>query len=260
MEWIQSILNAENGSPVQLITITICIVVLLILITWVFRKIAGTAARRNARNRIPRLSVTDWTSVGEKHQLVLVRRDNVEHLLLIGGNSDVVVENNIVRVQPTSRPAPASTSQPTPASSEASPAKAEAAENSTSVVTPAVAATAAAVAAVAVTPETPKAEASVELDVTDEPDLSTPDVEEAVVENATPKVDVEPTSNTAEFENDLIASITDTIEDEVKPAETPAAEAEPQGLSEGKGEDEMQRLLDELAGEAKEAATAKEPA
>ena len=31
---------------------------------------------------------------------MLVRRDNVEHLLMIGGPSDVVVEHNIVRAVP----------------------------------------------------------------------------------------------------------------------------------------------------------------
>ena len=30
-------------------------------------------------------------------ELVIIRRDNVEHLLMIGGPTDVVVEQNIVR-------------------------------------------------------------------------------------------------------------------------------------------------------------------
>src|SRR5262249_60811057 len=35
--------------------------------------------------------------------LILVRRDNVEHLLMSGGATDVVVEANIVRAVPASR-------------------------------------------------------------------------------------------------------------------------------------------------------------
>jgi len=38
--------------------------------------------------------------VDGRRRLVLVRRDNVEHLLMIGGPSDIVVEPNIVRAMP----------------------------------------------------------------------------------------------------------------------------------------------------------------
>jgi flagellar protein FliO/FliZ len=42
-----------------------------------------------------RLALVDWTSIGGGRQLLLVRRDNVEHLILIGGPIDVVVESGI---------------------------------------------------------------------------------------------------------------------------------------------------------------------
>jgi hypothetical protein len=41
--------------------------------------------------------VIDYASVDNRRRLILVRRDNVEHLLMIGGPSDIVVEPNIVR-------------------------------------------------------------------------------------------------------------------------------------------------------------------
>jgi flagellar protein FliO/FliZ len=59
------------------------------------------------RNRQPRLSVLDSAVVDAKRRLVLIRRDNSEHLLLIGGPTDVVVETNINRTgapQGTTRP------------------------------------------------------------------------------------------------------------------------------------------------------------
>jgi hypothetical protein len=43
------------------------------------------------------LAVIDAASVDGRRRLVLIRRDNVEHLLMIGGPTDVVVEQNIVR-------------------------------------------------------------------------------------------------------------------------------------------------------------------
>jgi hypothetical protein len=43
----------------------------------------------------PRLSVTEQVSVDGRRKLVLVRRDDVEHLLMIGGPVDIVVEEKI---------------------------------------------------------------------------------------------------------------------------------------------------------------------
>jgi hypothetical protein len=45
----------------------------------------------------PRLAVIDAASVDGLRRLVLVRRDDAEHLLLIGGATDVVIEPNIGR-------------------------------------------------------------------------------------------------------------------------------------------------------------------
>src|SRR5581483_1053202 len=58
---------------------------------------AGRLGGGNARGRVPRLGVIDYASVDARRRLILVRRDNVEHLLMIGGPTDVVVEANIVR-------------------------------------------------------------------------------------------------------------------------------------------------------------------
>jgi hypothetical protein len=43
----------------------------------------------------PRLSVTEQASIDGRRKLVLVRRDDVEHLLMIGGPVDIVVEEKI---------------------------------------------------------------------------------------------------------------------------------------------------------------------
>jgi flagellar protein FliO/FliZ len=58
----------------------------------------GAGNRQNAsRAHQSRLSMVDQTSIIDGRKLVIVRRDNVEHLLLIGGATDVLVEANIVR-------------------------------------------------------------------------------------------------------------------------------------------------------------------
>ena len=51
----------------------------------------------SARGRQPRLAVIDAAAVDGRRRLILIRRDNVEHLVMIGGPTDVVVEANIVR-------------------------------------------------------------------------------------------------------------------------------------------------------------------
>src|SRR5258706_474614 len=48
----------------------------------------------------PRLAVIDAASVDARRRLILIKRDNVEHLLMIGGPTDIVVESNIGRAGP----------------------------------------------------------------------------------------------------------------------------------------------------------------
>jgi flagellar protein FliO/FliZ len=49
------------------------------------------------RGRQPRLALIEVAGIDTRRSLVLIRRDNVEHLLMIGGPSDLVVESNILR-------------------------------------------------------------------------------------------------------------------------------------------------------------------
>src|SRR5690606_23842764 len=48
------------------------------------------------RARQPRLGIVDVFDLDRQRQLVLVRRDNVEHLVMIGGPTDVLIEANIL--------------------------------------------------------------------------------------------------------------------------------------------------------------------
>lgn len=79
--------------------IAFLIVLALIGVTaWLVRRFgANRLGGAAARGRQPRLAVIDAASVDGRRRLVLIRRDNVEHLLMIGGPTDVVVEPNIVR-------------------------------------------------------------------------------------------------------------------------------------------------------------------
>ena len=47
-----------------------------------------------------RLGIVDAFDLDRHRQLVIIRRDNVEHLIMIGGPNDLVIESDIVRAQP----------------------------------------------------------------------------------------------------------------------------------------------------------------
>jgi flagellar protein FliO/FliZ len=81
------------------IVAVVAILLLLALFAFVLRRLASGAGGLSnlGRNRQPRLGIVDSFALDRQRQLVIVRRDAVEHLLLIGGNSDVVIESNIVR-------------------------------------------------------------------------------------------------------------------------------------------------------------------
>jgi flagellar protein FliO/FliZ len=85
----------------QALTFFFAFVAVLALIgaaAWLVRRFAGNRLGANPnRSRMPRLAVIDAAAVDGRRRLVLVRRDNVEHLLMIGGPTDIVVEPNIVR-------------------------------------------------------------------------------------------------------------------------------------------------------------------
>jgi flagellar protein FliO/FliZ len=83
-----------------------------------WRKFFGTGplSPLGPRGRQPRLAVIDAAAVDARRRLILIKRDNVEHLLMIGGPTDIVVESNIGRAGPIAvsrepRPIPDSTSR-----------------------------------------------------------------------------------------------------------------------------------------------------
>jgi hypothetical protein len=94
-------------TPLTFFFAFVIVLALIGLAAWLVRRFAGNRLGANAnRGRMPRLAVIDAAAVDNRRRLVLVRRDNVEHLLMIGGPSDIVVEQNIVRAMPARDQAP----------------------------------------------------------------------------------------------------------------------------------------------------------
>ncbi|CAD7045181.1 PepSY domain-containing protein [Pseudorhizobium endolithicum] len=65
-------------------------------VLWLVRGRSGPSPFvRGGKNRQPRLQVLDAAAVDTRRRLVLVRRDDTEHLIMIGGPTDIVIESGI---------------------------------------------------------------------------------------------------------------------------------------------------------------------
>ena len=106
---MQYILGLQLSQPLVYIAAFAVILLLLAVLAWVLRRIVTTSRGTDAgtRGRQPRLGIVDTFAIDRQRQLVIVRRDSVEHLLLLGGTSDILIESNIIRAQTNvSIPAP----------------------------------------------------------------------------------------------------------------------------------------------------------
>jgi hypothetical protein len=87
----------------------------LVAVLWIMRNRAPSPFVRGGRNRQPRLQVLDAAAVDARRRLVLVRRDDVEHLVMIGGPTDIVIESRILPAgasEPEQSPARSPSAQP----------------------------------------------------------------------------------------------------------------------------------------------------
>ncbi len=117
MQQLQLLLG-ENGAKFAIWSIIglgalIAILLLILVIRRLFSSSFNMNGSGDRRNRPPRLGVTDFFNLDRQgRRLVIVRRDNVEHLVLIGGPNDILIEQNIIRglrpelpiVEPSARP------------------------------------------------------------------------------------------------------------------------------------------------------------
>ncbi|HLG84369.1 MAG TPA: flagellar biosynthetic protein FliO [Bradyrhizobium sp.] len=99
----------------------LAVLALIGVAAWLVRRFASSRLGASTnRGRMPRLAVIDAAAVDGRRRLVLVRRDNIEHLLMIGGPTDIVVESNIVRASQSREQLPQRTGLPPAATPEPS--------------------------------------------------------------------------------------------------------------------------------------------
>lgn len=144
MDFIENTFGPSGALAFKFVVALVVVLLLIAVLTWVMRQISIGRLGHGGRNRQPRLQIMDATMIDNRRKLVLVRRDDIEHLILIGGGNDVVVEQTIVKGMPASyaqrRPAPNMRQRP--------PAEQEKKRGVESQTPPPVAATTAAAATV----------------------------------------------------------------------------------------------------------------
>jgi flagellar protein FliO/FliZ len=91
----------------------VLVIALIFALAWIAKRL-GFGGRIVAGRGKRRLGIQEVLSLDSKRRLVLLKRDGVEHLLLLGLNDDLVVETGIVSV-------PAEGTADVPASPEKKP-------------------------------------------------------------------------------------------------------------------------------------------
>src|SRR5579871_389485 len=103
MQWLDQLPFADNR-VVQMGFLAACGIAALVVLAILYRLVFAHRLRvPGGRTRQPRLGLVDAFSLDGQRQLVLVRRDNVEHLVMIGGPNDVLVESQINRAAAPAR-------------------------------------------------------------------------------------------------------------------------------------------------------------
>jgi flagellar protein FliO/FliZ len=81
---------------VLVIAATLFVIALGALLVWAFRAFFGGQSNSGfMRPRDKRLGVVETATVDAKRKLLLVRRDEVEHLVMVGGPVDMLIETGI---------------------------------------------------------------------------------------------------------------------------------------------------------------------
>ncbi|WP_394891952.1 hypothetical protein ACG873_11875 [Mesorhizobium sp. AaZ16] len=103
-DWLDGLAGPGYTQAILWTFAALLLLVIVLVIVKLVRSLTFGTFVAGGRNRKTRLAVMDATAVDSHRRLVLVRRDDIEHLLLIGGPTDVVVERDIRLAQPR-RPA-----------------------------------------------------------------------------------------------------------------------------------------------------------
>ncbi len=108
MDMFEQILALTEDRTVRMALALAAVILLILIVATIYRRIARRGLSLK-RGRVARLAILEAIPIDQRRRLILLRRDNTEHLVMIGGPTDLVVEEGIHRQarQPANkRPAP----------------------------------------------------------------------------------------------------------------------------------------------------------
>jgi hypothetical protein len=117
MQFMTALLGGSTNTLLNSVFALGIVLVLIVLGLWGLKLLTNTTGRMSGTTK--RLVVVDKAQVDGKRQVIIVRRDNVEHVIMTGGPQDLVIESGLAAPQPAQprgrpqRPArPASADKP----------------------------------------------------------------------------------------------------------------------------------------------------
>ncbi len=124
MQFMTSLFGGSAGTLLNAAFALGIVLVLIVIGLWLL-KLFTQAGERFGRGSEKRLVVVDSANVDGKRKVMIIRRDNVEHVIMTGGPQDLVIESGIAvpEPQPMRRPMTARATKPAAPAAAAQPAK-----------------------------------------------------------------------------------------------------------------------------------------
>jgi hypothetical protein len=106
MQFMTSLFGGSTGTLLNAVFALGIVLVLVVSGLWLL-KVLTKAGERLGRGSEKRLQVIDTATVDGKRKVLILRRDNVEHVIMTGGPQDLLIESGIAvpQAQPIRRPA-----------------------------------------------------------------------------------------------------------------------------------------------------------
>jgi len=95
MQFMTSLFGGSAGTLLNAAFALGIVLVLIVFGLWLL-KLLTRASEGMGRSREKRLQVVDTATVDGKRKVMIIRRDNVEHVVMTGGPTDLVIESGIV--------------------------------------------------------------------------------------------------------------------------------------------------------------------
>lgn len=90
----------------RFVVVLILVIGLILGFAWVMRRFGFGGALQGALGRKRRLAIIEAMPLDNRHRVYLVRRDDVEHLVLVGPNTSHVIERAIAVTADSAEPPP----------------------------------------------------------------------------------------------------------------------------------------------------------